>query len=151
MRKIRKIKALILLLSMVGMVVHNALPHFHHQHEESADAVSLTTSSEHHHDHDQGHNHSEEEHSQEEKSNDLLDLLLEGHAHSSHSHKVVPLTVQGLKTQKLEVTNSYFLTESSADVLKIETTRSYLSWFEDTPYYKIDLSPHPSRGPPALI
>jgi hypothetical protein len=151
MGEIRKIKALILLLTMVGMMAHNAFPHFHHQHENSTDAVGPTTSSEHHHEHGQSHSHSEEGHSQEEASDDLFDLLLEGHAHSSHSHRVLPLTVHGFKTQKLEVNSSFFLAESSADVLKIETTRPYLRWFEDTTYYKTELSPHPSRGPPILI
>ncbi|MCE7990832.1 MAG: hypothetical protein HEP71_02585 [Roseivirga sp.] len=139
MWKTGKIKATILLLTMVGMLVHNALPHFHHEHDEQGTAYKVANSHEHsHHQHEHGHSHEHEgsqqgdDESPQNSSDDVINLMLAGHSHSSHIHSLDPFTVIGLKSQKSE-------TNIDQDIIRPEAFEPAVFWQKAPPngdFYK---------------
>ncbi len=63
------------------LMLHQVLPHNHHQHER----IDVVEASEHHHSHDHNHDHDKEENKESNDHSGFLDFLLDSHSHTYHS------------------------------------------------------------------
>lgn len=97
----RQIKALLFLTIISLFTAHNALPHAHHS---STSHVEDHKHAEHHH-HSHGHSHDNVPQDPSENTGAfLLDVLLDTHAHSSHTHVYFTLADAVSKINKISVT-----------------------------------------------
>jgi hypothetical protein len=146
----KQIKAISMLLIMLAMMMHNAFPHIHHQHESNDVAYSSGDPHEHHHDH--GHEHKGSDQSEEDENHNLLDFLLTGHAHSSHSHQFTPVTVNGFKSYKVFVSSVFFLAPAlfQFNLWSGREGPSRYSLFKQSYLKNPYLGSNKLRGPPSL-
>jgi len=97
MQQIKKISSIFFLSIFTMFMLHQVLPHVHHEHE----LVSETEASEHHHSH--AHDHQKTEHQQNRESNShsgLLESLIGNHTHTYHSND---LDVRNTAKQQIKV------------------------------------------------
>ena len=110
MQLYNQIKGIFFLSIFMMLMLHNLLPHVHHQHKNSH-ATTLTEHAEHDHHHGHAHHHPAQE-EEEEETGGFLSLLLGNHAHSTFHEHSVPLV------KKLE--QSEVNTQQSLAVFKPE-------------------------------
>lgn len=97
-----KIKANILLAIMLFTLLHDLVPHVHHQHNHQLDKQIEANAHAHgdHHHHDHGDHHHPAEDDLQEKQQSLLDFLFNDHTHARHSHQEEPAIVERTKSPK---------------------------------------------------
>ena len=99
MQKYNHIKALFFLGIFSMLILHQVVPHLHHQHEVEHTHKVVTHSDDHSHDH--GHHHDVPETDNSEKG--FLDFFLDLHSHSVVSNEILVLhesTVTQIKLNK---------------------------------------------------
>ena len=82
MQKYNHIKALLLLGIFSMLILHQIVPHLHHQHEESHSHNSVA----HYNDHDHHHDAPEKE---DNSKNGFIDFFLAMHVHSAVSNEIL--------------------------------------------------------------
>ncbi|OJJ22284.1 hypothetical protein BKI52_06265 [marine bacterium AO1-C] len=96
-----KRKAIFLLTIMLFMMVHNVLPHTHHQHVVTVQDEHLPTHHHHHSSNADHHHHSSALSAQDQENQySLLDLLLSTHVHISHAEVNSVLTSENISLAK---------------------------------------------------
>lgn len=144
MQKHNQIKALFFLGIFSLLLLHQVVPHFHHQHEveHSHKAVSNSGS----------HNHHHEVPEKESSKKGLLDLFLEVHTHSvvsneilvTHESSVKKLNVK--KDVKTPISVHHYLITISYD----NEAEKVSVYHPPNNYFNSYLSSLDSRGPPSL-
>lgn len=146
MRLSPKIVSLFFLSIFSMFVLHQVLPHVHHEHENLA---SIVPTEDHHNNHEANHHH----HGDEENDDtfDLLDLLLGNHSHS--------VQVENIPTAKLlakqqfinKDASHYFLYDAQPiTILNFEVRKSNFGNAPPGLVSKVFLSSFFLRGPPSL-
>lgn len=94
-----QIKALFFLSIISMLMLHNALPHVHHQHDTPAVA-------DHHGDHHHGHDHhdSDEQSAEDDGKGFLHQFLLGNHVHTFHAHEFDTATKWKVEAAKDKLT-----------------------------------------------
>ncbi len=143
MQKHNHIKALFFLGIFSMLLLHQAVPHMHHQHEveHTHDTVA----------HSDNHNHHHDAPKKESPKKGLLDLFLEMHVHSVVSNEIL-LTRESI-VKNLDVKEdiikpvSFVHYSISINYDEVEKTRVY---HPPNNYFNSYLSSLDSRGPPSL-
>ncbi|MFT4738696.1 MAG: hypothetical protein ACI8QD_001780 [Cyclobacteriaceae bacterium] len=141
----RKISAIFFLSIFNMFLLHQVLPHVHHEHDGFEDAIIKVE--DHHHGHENDHHHDEKQ----SDDFDFLGFLLGNHSHSIDVNTLP--TVKNIVTQK--VTTKCFSPGS------IPVLQTHVSSHEDEKKYALGHAPpdisksiylHSSsrRGPPSL-
>jgi hypothetical protein len=125
------------------LLLHQALPHNHHQHELN-DATEISG---HHHSHAHGHDHDGEENEDSKDDSGLLAFLLGSHVHSYHSND---FQVRNEAKPQIQVLPTFVLPE-----LQLFSFDHHSSIVEPVPrfttgYQHPCLSTPSLRGPPIL-
>jgi len=94
-----KIKASILLAIMLFTLLHDLVPHVHHQHNHQLDKQVEADADHHLHDHDDHYHHPAQGDSQQNQQS-FLDFLFNDHTHARHSHQEAPAIVERTKSPK---------------------------------------------------
>ena len=144
-----KLISTVLLGVLFLMMVHNVVPHTHHDHGES-DALFENTSH-HHHSHDKSHKHADSHDSEEQGEDDFLLLFFVHHFHSSPTNNFI-LTAQLENTIPIESFSfpQLFLHASVISSINIRKQisryhKGHKRLFENTCYPNSS-----SRAPPSL-
>ena len=146
----KQIKAYLMLLIMLAMVVHSAFPHLHHVHSE-LDNQSVDVA--HHHHHDGDHHHHEHDSNKGNDQHDersLFSLLFAGHAHTNHTHYVIP-ALRPVASKTTKVISIAFIAQKPSYLPFDFTLNSPRTYRADK--NRIDngyLRSHFLRGPPLL-
>ena len=98
-----KILSITLLLLFVTNLLHDVVPHVHHQHDNISISQSHTTN--HHHDGDD-HRHPDNN-NKEENEYSFFDFLFANHSHSQHVHQLVPKIVEHAKQIKQQENKTF--------------------------------------------
>ncbi len=147
MQKYRKISALFLLSIFSMFMLHQFLPHEHHQHDGST--TSLEKAKHHHHHHNQEHGH---HHHSQGKNNDLstvlFGFLLEIHTHTSHSNGFLEIENIVINRNKAKVFSTSALARFS--LFSICECRQLVPILACNPHIESSpfLSARSVRGPP---
>jgi len=144
MQKHNHIKALFFLNIFSLILLHQVLPHLHHQHEveHTHKAVAHTDNHSHHHDVPE----------KESSKKGLLDLFLEVHIHSVVANEIVVThesNVKQLNVQK-DVKTSIFLNRYSISINYDDESEKVSVYRPPNVYFNWYLSSLNSRGPPSL-
>lgn len=149
MNVIAQIKAYFVFVILLFGMVHNALPHVHHEHDLDGHTVLVGES--HHHHHDSDHPpHSDEEDNDHEQKN-LLDFLFHKHSHTNHSHSNTLAPVEHGKTVK-QVFVDLFGGNDSTEFSAIETDSGLHRYvlFNAIKLADPNFNSTSLRGPPSL-
>lgn len=146
MQKHNHIKALFFLGIFSLMLLHQVVPHLHHQHEveHTHKAVDHTDN------HSHSHNHDVPE--KESSKKGFLDLFLEVHIHSVVANEIVvshECNVKQLKVKK-DVKTSVFLNRYSISIHYNDEPEKVSVYHPPNDYFNSYLSSLNSRGPPYL-
>ena len=143
MQKYKHIKALFFLGIFSLLLLHQVVPHWHHQHEVKHTHKAVSHSGNHSHHHDVP--------KKESSKKGFLDLFLEMHVHSVVSNEVIVThesSVKQLKVNKEVNTplsvNPYSISANYDEAEKVTVYHPPNKYFN--PY----LSTLDSRGPPSL-
>ncbi|CAM3321828.1 hypothetical protein [Aequorivita lipolytica] len=143
MQKHNHIKALFFLGIFSLLLLHQVVPHFHHQHEveHSHNAVSNSDSHSHHHDVPE----------KESSKKGLLDLFLEVHIHSLVSNEIVVTHESSVKKHNVQkdVKTAIPVNHYSIPIYYDEAEKVAVYQPPNT-YFNPYLSCLDSRGPPTL-
>mgnify|MGYP003671355633 CR=1 FL=1 len=144
MQKHNNIKALFFLGIFSLLLLHNIVPHTHHQHEVEHSHKDVA--------HNDGHNHNHDIPEKENSTKGLLDLFLEVHEHSVASSNET-VVVPDSTVIKLNV-NKDISTSVSVNHFRISTnfdeTEKVTVYHPPNTYFNLYLSSLDSRGPPSL-
>lgn len=156
MNLFKQIKAFLLLSVLLFALGHNAFPHVHHQHEHSTDRENQAHH--HSHDHNQQHeshqhgNHQHEDSSQDWKDLNFLQVLLDGHSSTNHTHQYSPLLLEPLKSKK-QLDQKLIQNFGQYKILvphrEADLKQSLIGLI--CPYDSLHLSINPLRGPPSKV
>jgi hypothetical protein len=125
------------------LLLHQALPHNHHQHELN-DAIDISG---HQHSHAHGHEHDKEENKDPDDLSGLLGFLLGSHSHTYHSND---FQIRNEIKPQIQVSSTFVLPE-----LQLFSFVHHISIVEPVPrfttgYHHPYLSTPSVRGPPTL-
>lgn len=143
MQKHNNIKALFFLGIFSMLLLHQVLPHWHHEHdvEHTHKAVANSDTHSHHHDVPE----------KESPNKGLLDLFLEMHVHSVVTNEILLTHESGIKhlEVKKDVSTPISVVEyhSSINYDEVEKVKVY---HPPNNYFNAYLSSLDSRGPPYL-
>ena len=143
MQKHNKIKALFFLGIFSMLLLHQVLPHWHHEHEveHTHNAIAHNDNNSHHHDVPE----------QESPNKGFLDLFLEMHVHYAVANEI--LLIQKRSVKQLDVKKdisksvSFSHYHSSLNYDEAEKIKVY---HPPNFYFNTYLSSLDSRGPPSL-
>ncbi|MEN7548758.1 hypothetical protein AAG747_12630 [Rapidithrix thailandica] len=131
------------------LLLHEVLPHVHHQHDHIVEATESFRHDNHHIDH---HHHSDEN-NQEPEQDTFFDFLVKNHSHTKHTHQYTQATIKQLKSLKQLDYKVFGINDIWVWVLKARQTDEGLHRYvlfknilPDNPYLYF----HPHRGPPSL-
>ena len=144
MQKYNHIKALFFLGIFSLMLLHQVLPHLHHQHEVEHSHKAVTNSDIHSHNHDVPE--------KESSKKGLLDLFLEAHIHSVVANEILVThesSVKQLKVKK-DVKISIFLNRYSISIKYDDESEKVSVYRPPNTYFNRYLSSLDSRRPPSL-
>jgi len=154
----RGIWSLLLLSAYVLLLLHDFIPHTHHEHQDNHQTVSLAQ-----HDHSHAHDHQEHHHHEDQGTDDEIpsnptenpfeNSLIHSHSHSDfngHDHELVYRT-----SSKSDLLPKLFKVQYlHADLWKFpdKLDHDYSGSFEfiEPPSSQYFSSGHGLRGPPAL-
>ncbi|ADR21709.1 hypothetical protein MATR_06580 [Marivirga tractuosa] len=156
MNLFKQIKAFLLLSVLLFALGHNAFPHVHHQHQHSTD----TEHEVHHNSHDHNHQHESHQHEtqqHEDSSQDWQDLnflqvLLDGHSSTNHTHQYTPLLLEPLKSKK-QLDQKLIQNFGQVEIVVPHREADLKQGFNALirPYESVNLSINPLRGPPSKV
>jgi hypothetical protein len=143
MQKHNNIKALFFLGIFSMLLLHQMLPHWHHEHEVEHTHKTVAHSDNHSHDHDVPE--------KEVPNKGFLDLFLEMHMNITlsseilltHTSSVKQLIVKKLKSAPVSV-NHYIV------FINYEEANNISVYHPSNPYFNPYLSSLDTRGPPSL-
>ena len=143
MQKHNNIKALFFLGIFSLMLLHQVLPHLHHQHEVEHSHKDVA--------HNDGHNHNHNVPKEENSKKGLLELFFEVHIHSvvsneiltTHESSVKQLNIK--KDIKTPISVNHYHTSTNYD-----ETEKVKVYHPPNNYFNSYLSSLDSRGPPTL-
>lgn len=143
MQNHKNIKALFFLGVFSMLLLHQVLPHMHHQHKTEHQKSNVV------HTHQHGHQHDIPENDNSKKG--LLDWFLAMHIHTSTSVDVMVFEQCTVKkaTVKKELVKSFIVSETKQVI--VENSASNKIWYNppnrnQSPYFPN----HSQRGPPNL-
>jgi len=144
MQKYNHIKALFFLGIFSLMLLHQVLPHLHHQHEVEHSHKAVSNSDSHSHNHDIPE--------KESSKKGLLDLFLEVHIHSVVANEIVVTRNSSFKqlNVKKDVKTSIFLNLYSIPINYDDESEKVSVYRPPNVYFNRYLSSLNSRGPPSL-
>lgn len=130
------------------LMLHQVLPHVHHDHE----LVSTNKASEQHHAHDHHQDHEKTKKEENKESNDhagLLEFLFGSHAHTYHSND---FELRNIAKQQIKVKDFSAFTLPVCYTFLFEKDSEQKSFTVYQPLGNFDcyLSPPSLRGPPVL-
>ncbi len=126
------------------LMLHQALPHSHHQHELNE---SFEISG-HHHSHANGHSHDKKENEESNDHSGLLGFLLGNHAHTYHANDFQ--VRKEIKPQiTVKVLSSFVIWEQELFSFEQQRKSELVARFS-IDYQHPYLSTYSVRGPPAL-
>jgi ABC-type nickel/cobalt efflux system permease component RcnA len=145
-----QIIASLMIVIMSIMMIHNAIPHIHHNHE----ATAINTHDDSHHSHDNGHHHSHSKDKKRDnkKSNENISFFdFDNHEHTVHLHYFEDYLLN--KSKKNETNNQLILLSFislneynySSNYKLDEYSPPRFRFPESPPTYSFSL-----RGPPML-
>lgn len=145
MQRTQKIASYFLLSLFSMFLLHQVLPHSHHQHE----LTEVKEAHKHHHSHPHSHDHHNKEKKDSNDPFDLLGFLLGNHAHFYHSHD---LQVRNKVTPQIQI---QVLSPHVLPEIQLFSFEYYNGKVVPVPRYKPGycdpyLFTHSLRGPPAL-
>ena len=142
MIKYKKITAIFLLSVFSMLLLHQIIPHSHHQHEVE------------HHRHDVAHNHKDHHHEHPEKNilkKGFFDWFLDMHVHTSSATDVLLLeqvTVKKITTEKEQVK---VLITDNTNLTSLEIVAASFKWYHTPDKVSKEHSRYLSlRAPPSL-
>ena len=91
MRRANKISAVFFLGLFSLMLLHQVLPHLHHQHEDSHSAIA----------HSDGHHHHDNRQEKEEPISGFFDFFIDVHSHSSFSSDILVVKRNTVEKQSI--------------------------------------------------
>lgn len=142
MYKSRKIVSLFFLSLFSVMLMHQVLPHVHHQHHDSIAQIE----DDHHHHDEQSHHHQNE--NDDEKG--LLNLLLGGHSHLVQIDEIQFFRTNTKQVNKIVKSVAAFVVPTAiVSPSYTESFKKALSQNESPPWRHFLIS-HSLRGPPTL-
>jgi zinc transporter ZupT len=144
MQKANKISAFFFLGIFSLMLLHQVVPHLHHQHEVQHSHKAVA--------HNDGHSHHHDVPEKESSKKGLLDLFLEVHIHSVVANEIVVThnsSVKQLKVKK-DVKTSIFLNRYSISINYDDEAEKVSVYRPPNKYFNRYLSSLDSRGPPSL-
>lgn len=126
------------------LMLHQAMPHSHHQHE----LIDVVEASEHHHSRAHSHDHDKEENKDSNDHSGLLGFLLGNHAHTYHANDFQ--VRKEIKPQiTVKILSSFVIWEQELFSLEQQRKSEPVTRFS-TDYQHPYLSTYSVRGPPAL-
>lgn len=139
MQKHNHIKALFFLGIFSLLILHDIIPHTHHQHEFGHSNSATAHSA----------NHLLENENSEEG---LLDWFVDVHEHSTHSNETVVSHENCVKQRnvKKDVNTIFFVYQYSISTYCYNDTEKVSSYYPPDTYSNNYLSSLDSRGPPSL-
>lgn len=144
MQKHNHIKALFFLGIVSLILLHQVVPHLHHQHEVEHTDIAV--------EHTDNHSHNHDVPEKESSKKGFSDLFLEVHMHSVVANEIlVPheCNVKQLKVKK-HVKTSVFLNRYSISINYDDEPKKVLVYHPPNDYFNSYLSSLNSRGPPYL-
>jgi len=144
MQKPNKIAAFFFLGLFSLMMLHQVLPHLHHQHEDAHSHSDIAHSGEHHH-HD-------DDSQEEDSSNGLLGLFMDMHVHSTVSSDIVLLERNSCEQQTVvekDVAKSSFETQNIFSIDYRQNNKPPV-YHPPNKHFNPYLSSLDLRGPPSL-
>jgi zinc transporter ZupT len=144
MQKYNHIKALFFLGIFSLMLLHQVLPHLHHQHEVEHSHKAVANSYSHSHNHDIPE--------KESSKKGFLDLFLEVHIHSVVANEIVVTRNSSFKqlNVKKDVKTSIFLNRYSISINYDDKAEKITGYHPPNTYFNSYLSSLDTRGPPSL-
>ncbi len=143
MQKHNHIKALFFLGIFSLLLLHQVVPHLHHQHEveHSHKAVS----------HSDSHSHQHNVPEKKSSNKGLLDLFLEGHTHSVVANELLVIHERSVKqlNDKKDVKKPISLNHYSISI-NYDEAEKVAVYHPPNKYFNPYLSSLDSRGPPSL-
>lgn len=143
MQKHNQIKALFFLGIFSLLMLHQVVPHWHHQHEVEHSHKIVAHSSSHSHHHDVSE--------KEDSEKGLLDLFLELHIHSIISHEILVIHESRVKqlNVKKDINPPVSVNQYSVSINCAEAER-FTVYHPPNLYFNSYLSSLDARGPPTL-
>jgi ABC-type Zn2+ transport system substrate-binding protein/surface adhesin len=143
MHKHKHIKALFFLGIFSMLLLHQVLPHWHHQHEveHSHKAVAHSDTHDHHHDVPE----------KENSKKGLLDLFLEMHIHSVVSNEILVTQNSSVKELNVKKVLKTSISANHYSISKLFDEAEKVTIFHPpNNYFNYYLSSLDTRGPPTL-
>jgi hypothetical protein len=127
------------------LMLHQALPHNHHQHE----LIDVVEAPEHHHSHAHSYDHDKEENKDSNDHSGFLDFLLGSHAHTYHSND---FEVRNIAKQQIKVKefSAFTLPLFHTFLFKKESEPDRIIVYQPPGNFDFHLSTPSLRGPPVL-
>jgi hypothetical protein len=141
MQKHNIIKALFFLGIFSMFLLHQVLPHWHHQQEVGHSHENLV--------HNDGHDHGSSHESKSKKG--FLDLFLDFHEHTLVSNEIL-LTHQSIKKPtrvKKEISTPFSVVHTNSSI-NYDEAKKIKVYHPPNNYFNSHLSSLDSRGPPSL-
>ena len=101
MSRIIKIKAILLLFVLLGILLHNSVPHIHHEHSEVLTNNIIEEQPSHHHDHSNHHTHDHHHASEGFNLSSIWDVLIDFHSHGDKEHEINLVHFDLIKNKEL--------------------------------------------------
>lgn len=142
MQKYNHIKALLFLGIFSLMLLHQVVPHLHHQHEIEHTHRAV--------EHTDNHSHNHDAPEKESSKKGFLDLFLEAHIHSVVANEIIvshECNVKQLKVKK-DVKTSVFLNRYSLSINYDDKPEKVSVYHPPNDYFNHYLSSLNLRGPP---
>ncbi len=143
MQKYNHIKAVFFLGIFSLLLLHQVLPHWHHEHEvEHTHKVNA---------HSDSHSHHHDSPDKESSKKGFLDLFLEMHVHAAVSNDILLTHESSLKQLdvKKEISTSISINHFCLSI-NYEEAEKFKDYHPPNKYFNPYLSSLDSRGPPSL-
>lgn len=147
MQKHKNIKALFFLGIFSMLLIHQIVPHLHHQHQDAhQDDVAH-----HHNNHDEHDHHHHHEDEEDSPQKGFIDWLLETHTHTNTTMNVLVLehtTFKEIVVQK-EIGKTFFL--KTIHIVSRDADINLQEWYHPPDNFQNSYIPNLTlRGPPSL-
>ena len=145
MQKPNKIAVFFFLGLFSLMVLHQAIPHLHHQHEETHSHSDIAHTGEHHH-------HDDSSHEKKESPYGFFGFFMDMHVHSTVSSDVVVLKRNTVERQTIVDDNVVKLTSDFQEFYVVDNRQNDKPPIYHPPnrHFNPYLSSLDLRGPPSL-
>ena len=138
-----------MLFIMLFAMMHNVLPHVHHDH--ALVDKHVIENEHHHHHHDSEHHHHSEDDEDDSEQISFFGFLLKSHSHAKHTHRFSPVTTQRIKSTKQVEVKSFVNVDLCIRIDK-NLDVGWCQYLHFNDYVSSDeyISANPLRGPPMV-